>query len=111
MSSNDHFESLLFIGHDTLNEIRENKKHQRDITYQFVFIIVALFGLAEVLKSILNISIPHLAFKIIILIYGSSTIYFLIRLQNTLAYFRKRILKIWDENTFKFAFDKKIFNT
>ena len=101
-------DNLLFIAQDTLNEIRENKKDQRATTYDFIIIIGILFGLFETLKSKFGVQIPNIVLKLFAVAFGGVTIYLLIRFQITLSQYRKRISKIWDDESFEFAFKKEI---
>lgn len=105
-----HKDNLLFIAQDTLQEIRENKKDQRSITYNFIIITGILFGLFETLKSKFNVQIPNinLLLKFIVIAFGALTVYLLIRFQITLSQYRKRMTAMWDDESFKFAFDKGI---
>ncbi len=105
-----HKDNLLFIAQDTLQEIRENKKDQRSITYNFIIITGILFGLFETLKSKFNVQIPNinLLLKFIVIAFGALTVYLLIRFQIALSQYRKRMTAIWDDESFKFAFDKGI---
>jgi len=108
MSSDNYKDYLLFIAQDTLQEIRENKKDQRGITFSFILIIGALFALFEILKSRFSVEIPHWVVKLFVAAVASLTIYLLIKLQFGLSQYRKRITKIWDDKSFEFAFEKKI---
>lgn len=105
-----HKDNLLFIAQDTLQEIRENKKDQRSITYNFIIITGILFGLFETLKSKFNVQIPNinLLLKFIVIAFGALTVYLLIRFQIALSQYRKRMTAIWDDESFKFASDKGI---
>lgn len=103
MSDTDigHKDNLLFIAQDTLQEIRENKKDQRSITYNFIIITGILFGLFETLKSKFNVPIPNinLLLKFIVIAFGALTVYLLIRFQTDLSQYRKRMTAIWDSVT------------
>ncbi len=104
----DHKDYLLFIAQDTLQEIRENKKDQRAIAFNFILITGALFGLFEIIKSKFNPQLSLLVPKLLASSFSVLTIYLLIKLQCSLSRYRKRITKIWDDQRFKFAFQKKI---
>jgi hypothetical protein len=106
----EHKDNLLFIAQDTLQEIRENKKDQRSMTYNFIIITGILFGLFETLKNKFNVQIPNinLLLKFIVIVFGELTVYLLIRFQTTLSQYRKRMTTIWDDESFKFAFEKEI---
>lgn len=108
MSEDEHKDYLLFIAQDTLQEIRENKKDQRAIAFNFILISGAIFGLFEVLKSKFNIQISHTAVKLPLVFFGAFTMYLIVRLQISLSQYRQRITKIWDDQRFKFAFRKDI---
>jgi hypothetical protein len=101
-------DNLLFIAQDTLHEIRENKKDQRGTTYNFIIITGILFGLFETLKNKFGVKIPTIILKIFVMAFAGLTVYLLIRFQCTLSKYRKRISKIWDDKSFKFAFKKGI---
>lgn len=107
---NNYNENLLFIAQDTLHEIREKKKDQQTITFNFVVITGVLIGLFEALKSKFNVQSPNISIflKLVIVAYGSLTTYLLIRFQSTLSNYRKRISTIWDDKSFEFAFEKGI---
>ena len=102
--------NLLFIAQDTLQEIRENKKDQRNITYNFIIITGILIGLFETLKSKFGVQIPYLnhLLKFAVIALGILTAYLVLRFQITLSQHRKRITTIWDDESFKFAFEKGI---
>ena len=101
-------DNLLFIAQDTLHEIRENKKDQRTTTYNFIIITGIFFGLFEALKYKFNVQIGNVVLKLLIVAFAGLTVYLLIRFQITLSQYRKRITKIWDDESFKFAFEKEI---
>lgn len=108
MPNDDYKDYLLFIAQDTLQEIRENKKDQRGITFNFMLVIAALFAVFEILKIRFNVQIPHVIIKSLMTLYGVFTIYLLIKLQIGLSQYRRRITRIWDEKSFEFAFEKEI---
>jgi len=108
ISQDNNLDILLFLAQERATEIRENKNHQRDITYQFIFIVAAVFGIFEILKNDIRYEIPYYIFKGFIIVYGFFTLYFLCKLQKSLADYREKLSKIWDEYPFAFAFDKKI---
>ena len=108
ISQDDSLEILIFLAQERATEIRENKNHQRDITYQFIFIVAAVLGIFEILKNDIKSEIPYYIFKGVIIACGFFTLYFLCMLQKSLADYRKKLSKIWDEYPFAFAFDKKI---
>jgi hypothetical protein len=108
MSNSEHKDYLLFIAQDTLQEIRESKKDQRSIAYNFVIVAGVLFGLFETLKSKFNVQIPSEILKFFIAVFALVTVYFIIRFQISLANFRKRITKIWSDEGFEFAFKGEI---
>jgi hypothetical protein len=103
-------QNLLFIAQDTLQEIRENKKDQRNITYNFIIITGILIGLFETLKSKFGVQIPYLnhLLKLAVFVLGIFTAYLLARFQISLSQYRKRMTTIWDDESFKFAFEKGI---
>lgn len=106
----EHKDNLLFIAQNTLHEIRENKKDQRTTTYNFIIITGIIFGLFETLRNKFNVQVPNIniLLKFIIIAFGIVTIYLLIRFQIALSQYRKRITAIWDDDSFKFAFEKEI---
>jgi len=108
MSNSEHKDYLLFIAQDTLQEIRESKKDQRAITYNFIIIAGVLFGIFETLKSKFGVQISGACLKIFMAVFAIVTIYFIIRFQISLSQFRKRITRIWDDKGFKFAFENEI---
>jgi len=108
MSDDDHKDYLLFIAQDTLQEIRENKKDQRTIAFNFILITGALFGLFEIIKTKVNPQLSQVVLKLLVSSFAATTIYLIIKLQGSLSHYRKRISKIWDAQGFKFAFQKKI---
>jgi hypothetical protein len=108
MSNSEHKDYLLFIAQDTLQEIRESKKDQRSIAYNFVIVAGVLFGLFETLKSKFGVQVPSEILKTFIAVFALITVYFIIRFQLNLANFRKRITKIWADEGFKFAFEGEI---
>lgn len=103
-------QNLLFIAQDTLQEIRENKKDQRNTTYNFIIITGILIGLFETLKREFGLQFPYfnLLLKFAIVALGILTVYLLLRFQFTLSQYRKRMTIIWDDESFKFAFEKGI---
>ena len=106
----EHKDQLLFIAQDTLQEIRDNKNNQRTTTYNFIIVTGILLGVFETLKNKFNVQSPNinLLLKSVIIAYGSFTVYLVIRFQKTLTEFRERMTTIWDDQSFKFAFDKGI---
>ncbi len=80
------------------------------MTYNFIIITGILFGLFETLKNKFNVQIPNinLLLKFIVIAFGVLTVYLLIRFQITLSQYRKRMTTIWDDESFKFAFEKEI---
>jgi len=107
MSNGEHKDYLLFIAQDTLQEIRESKKAQQAIAYNFIIIVGVLFGLLETLKSKFYVQISGSILKSFIAVFAIVTVYFIIRFQRNLAQFRKRITKIWDDKGFEFAFQNE----
>ena len=108
MSNSKNKDYLLFIAKDTLQEIRENRKDQRAITYNFIIIVGVLFGFFSTLKTKFDIQIYVAILKFIIAAFGIFTVYFIIMSQRSLSQFRKRMTKIWDDKGFSFAFENDI---
>ena len=108
MSNGEHKDYLLFIAQDTLQEIRENKKDQRTTMYNFIIITGILFGLFEALKYKFHVQIHNVVLKLLVSALAGLTVHLLISFQRTLSKSRKRITKIWDDESFKFAFEKEI---
>ena len=108
MSNSEHKDYLLFIAQDTLQEIRESKKDQRAIAYNFIIIVGVLFGLFETLKIKFGVQIPSYILKFFIAGFAIVTVYFIIRFQMNLVQSRKRITKIWDDKGFEFAFKNEV---
>jgi len=104
----DTLDILIFLAQEKATEIRENKNHQRDVMYQFIFILSAGLGLFEIIKNYFKVYIPYYIFKLIAIICGLLTIYLLYKLQKSMAYQRKQLSKIWEQQPFAFVFEKKI---
>jgi len=107
-SQDDNLDILLFIAQEKATEIRENKNNQREVVYQVIFLLAAGLGLFEILKSNFKVNIPYWILKSIVIISGLFTIYLLYTLQKSMAYQRKQLFKIWEQQPFDFVFKKKI---
>lgn len=108
MSNDEHKDYLLFIAQDTLQEIRDSKKDQRTITFNYIVIAGVLFGVFGTLKIKFGIQGYGNYFKFIIAALAAFTIYFINDFQRKLIYYRRRLAKIWNDKGFIFAFDNEI---
>ncbi len=108
MANNENREYLLFIAQDTLEEIRESKKSQRDVAFNFIVISGVILGLNQVLKIRDLPQISHTVMTLIQALFGGFSIYLLIRFQGSLSKARRRISIIYDDQDFSFAFERGI---
>ena len=103
---NHDFEAVVFIGNQHLTDIREIKNHQRNITFQYILIAIAIAGLSKIKE----INVCAFWIKAIITVVGVAVIYFLCQFQKSLRDYRRRIYNIWKEPYFKTAIEKDFLN-
>ncbi len=65
-NSSHNFEVAKFIGNQHLTDIREIKNHQRNITFQYILIALAIAGLTK----IDHIDVSNFWIKAIIVVSG-----------------------------------------
>jgi hypothetical protein len=104
-SSHD-FEVAKFVGSQHLTDIREIKNHQRNITFQYILIAIAIAGLTKIDQ----IKVCHLWIKAIVTVFALIVIVFILLFQKSLSNFRRRIYKIWEQPYFKHAMEKEFLN-
>lgn len=105
-NSSHNFEVAKFIGNQHLTDIREIKNHQRNVTFQYILIAIAISGLIK----IEGVEVCIFWIKAIIVVFGIIVIGFIFQFQKSLINFRRRINNIWQEPYFKHAFEKKFLN-
>jgi phage terminase large subunit len=105
-NSSHNFEVAKFIGNQHLTDIREIKNHQRNITFQYILIAIAISGLTKIEQ----IEICHFWIKTIIVAFGIIVIGFILQFQRSLSNSRRKIKNIWLEPYFKHAFEKELLN-
>ena len=112
MSNSEHKDYLLFIAQDTVQEIRDTKKNQRDVAYSYFIIVGVLFGLFGTLKSRFGIQTDSCFVKVSIciglVVLMGVTNYLIYTYEQNIKEFRKRITKIWADGGFRFAWDARI---
>ena len=104
--SSQNFETAKFIGNQHLAEIREIKNHQRNITFQYILIALAIAGLTMIEQK----DVPIFWIKAIIVAFGLIVMLFILQFQNSLSAFRLRIYNIWAEPYFNYAVEKEFVN-
>lgn len=100
--SKHEYDVAKFIGNQHLIDIREIKNHQRNITFQFIIISLALSGLIK----LENITVCHFGLKIVISIFAFIVIGFILIFQQSLSDFRNKIYQIWTQPYFQHAMNK-----
>ena len=105
-NSPHHFEVAKFIGIQHLTDIREIKNSQRNITFQYILIAIAIAGLTKIDQ----IEVCHSWIKAIIMVFALIVIGFVLAFQKSLSNFRKRVYNIWEQPYFKHAIENEFLN-
>ena len=105
-NSSHNFEVAKFIGNQHLTDIREFKNHQRNITFQYILIALAIAGLTKIEQ----IDVCHFWIKAIIVAFGLIVLVFIVQFQKSLRDSRLRINNIWEEPYFNYAMEKEFLN-
>jgi hypothetical protein len=105
-NSSHNFEVEKFIGNQHLTDIREIKNHQRNITFQYILITLAIAGLTKIDQ----INDCNFGIKATIVIFGLIVIGFIWTFQKSLSESRRRINNIWKEPYFNYAMEKEFLN-
>ncbi len=100
------FELAKFIGNQHLTDIREIKNHQRNITFQYILIALAIAGLTKIDQ----VDECNIGIKAIIVLFGLVVIGFIWKFQKSLSESRLRINNIWEEPYFNYAVEKEFLN-
>jgi len=101
-----NFEVAKFIGNQHLMDVREIKNHQRNVTFQYILIAIAIAGLIKI--ELVEVCIFWI--KAIVVVFGIIVMGFILQFQKPLSNFRKKINNIWKEPYFKHAFEKEFLN-
>ena len=97
--STHNYDVAKFIGNQHLADIRDIKNQQRNITFQYIVIVIAISGLLK-----LNyIDVCHFWIKAIIIVFAVFVSGSILQFQKSLSDFRKRIYNIWKQPYFKHA--------
>lgn len=100
-TQNHNYDVAKFVGYQHLMDIRDIKNSQRNVTFQYVIVVIAILGLMKLNQ----IEICHFWIKVIIVGFTFFVIGSIVQFQRSLRDFRKRIYEIWSQPYFKHAID------
>lgn len=103
--SSHYFEVAKFVASHHLTDIREIKNHQRNITFQYILIAIAIAGLTKIDQ----IGVCHLWIKVIITFFAFIVIVFILMFQKSLSNFRRCVYNIWEQPYFQHAKENQFF--